>query len=121
MTPIVYFCHTMLTDEEKEFIGYWEANRLSRKRFPRQLAIGLPVGVLLVAAIFISFFSGWHRQADIEIRSQAQSQPDYATIILVLVVAALLIVVFTAVFSARHKWDMNEQRYRELLAKKEQQ
>jgi hypothetical protein len=34
------------------------------------------------------------------------------------VIAALLIVVFTAVFSARHKWDMDEQRYRELLAKK---
>jgi hypothetical protein len=35
-------------------------------------------------------------------------------------VAALAIVVFTAVFSARHRWDMHEQRYRELLAKKEQ-
>lgn len=109
----------MLTDEEKGFIEYWEANRLRRKRFFKQLAIGLPVGVLLVFAIFISFFSGWHKQANIELRSQYQSQPDYSTIILVLVLAALLIVVFTAVFSARHKWDMNEQRYRELLAKRE--
>ena len=111
----------MLTEEEKGFIEYWEANRLSRKRFSRQLAIGLPSGVLLITAIFISFFSGWHKQADIELRSQSRSQPDYATIILVLVIAAVSIVVFTAVFSARHKWDMNEQRYRELLVKKEQQ
>jgi hypothetical protein len=109
----------MLTEEEKHFIEYWEANRLKRKRFFKQLSIGLPAGVLLVIAIFVSFFSGWHKQADIELRSQAQSQPDYSTIILVLVVAALCIVVFTAVFSARHKWDMNEQRYRELLIKKE--
>jgi uncharacterized BrkB/YihY/UPF0761 family membrane protein len=111
----------MLTKEETGFIEYWEANRLRRKRFFKQLAIGLPFGVLLVIAIFVSFLSGWHRQADIALRSQSQSQPDYATVILVLVVAAVLIVVFTAVFSARHKWDMYEQRYRELLAKKEQQ
>ena len=118
-TPYFIFAFTMLTEEETRFIEYWEANRLRRKRFFRQLALGLPLGVLLVIAIFASFLSGWHRQAAIEIRSQTQSQPDYSTIILVLVIAALLIVVFTAVFSARHKWDMHEQRYRELLAKKE--
>jgi hypothetical protein len=109
----------MLTEEETKFIQYWEANRLRRKRFFKQLAIGLPVGVLLVIAIFASYISGWHRQADIELRSQSQSQPNYSSVILVLVIAGLLIVVFTAVFSARHKWDMYEQRYRELLAKKE--
>jgi hypothetical protein len=37
-----------------------------------------------------------------------------------LVIAAILIVVFTAVFSARHQWEVNEQRYREFLAKKDQ-
>ena len=108
----------MLTQEEARFVEYWEANRLRRKRFFKQLALGLPLGVLLVIAIFLSFLSGWHKQADTEMRSQAQSQPNYSSIILVLVIAALLIVVFTAVFSARHKWDMDEQRYRELLAKK---
>jgi heme/copper-type cytochrome/quinol oxidase subunit 2 len=111
----------MLTQEESRFIEYWEANRLRRKKFSKQLALGLPLGVVIVTGIFFSFLSGWHKQADAEIRSQAQSTPDYSTIILVLIVAALLIVVFTAVFSARHKWDMHEQRYRELLAKKEHQ
>jgi hypothetical protein len=116
---MVYFCAPMLTEDETLFIEYWEANRLRRKRFFKQLAIGLPVGVLLVMAIFISLVSGWHKKAETEIRSQVRSQTDYSTIIVVLLIAALLIVVFTAVFSARHKWDMNEQRYRELLAKKE--
>jgi uncharacterized membrane protein YbhN (UPF0104 family) len=120
ITPYSIFAFPMLTEDESKFVEYWEANRLRRKRFFRQLAIGLPLGVIMVIAIYLSFLSGWHRQADIEIRSQAQSQPDYSTIILVLIVAALLIVVFTAVFSARHKWDMHEQRYRELLAKKKQ-
>lgn len=99
---------------------YWEENRLRRKRFWKQLAIGLPVGVILVVSIFVSFLSGWHGQAGIELRSQARSRPDSASVILVLVVAALLIVVFTAVFSARHKWETYEQRYKELIARKEQ-
>ncbi|HLG40500.1 MAG TPA: hypothetical protein VI461_12560 [Chitinophagaceae bacterium] len=111
----------MLTEEETGFIEFWEANRLRLKLFLKQLAIGLPAAVLLVIAIFISFFSGWHKQADIKMRSQSQSQPDYATIILVLIIAGMLIVVFMSIFSARHKWDMHEQRYRELLAKKDQQ
>ena len=103
----------MLTEEEKRFIEYWEANRLRRKRGFRQLAVGLPLAVLLVIAIFVNFLSGWYKRADMELRS-------HSSLILVVVIAALLIVVFTTVFSIRHKWDMDEQRYRELLAKKEQ-
>jgi hypothetical protein len=110
----------MLTEEETKFIEYWEANRLKRKRFFKQLAIGLPLGVLLVISIFVSFLSGWHKQAEIELRSRSRSEPGAGAIILVLVIAAVLIVVFTAVFSARHKWDRHEQYYRELLAKREQ-
>jgi len=35
----------------------------------------------------------------------------------VLAVAALLIVSFVAVFYKRHKWEMYEQQYREILSK----
>jgi hypothetical protein len=38
---------------------------------------------------------------------------------MVLLVALLLIVGFTAIFYQRHQWDQHEQRYRELLARKE--
>ena len=103
----------MLTEEEKEFVEYWEANRLRQKKVSRQLSLGLPLSSLLVVAIFINFFSGWYKRADMEIRSTDPS------LILVLVVAGILIVVFTTVFSVRHKWDMNEQHYNELLAKKD--
>lgn len=107
----------MLTEEETRFVEYWEANRLRRKRGFRQLAVGLPLAVVLVTAIFINFFSGWYKRADMELR--AQSQTSQGALIPVVIIAALLIVVFTTVFSIRHKWDMYEQRYRELLAKKE--
>jgi len=42
------------------------------------------------------------------------------SLILVLVVAAILIVIFVTVFSVRHKWEMYEQRYLELQAKRNQ-
>jgi hypothetical protein len=106
----------MLTDEEIRFMEYWEANRLRRKRGFRQLAVGLPLAVMIMAALFINFFSGWYKRADMMIRSQSQS--SQSSLILVIVIAALLIVVFTTVFSIHHKWDQHEQRYRELLEKK---
>lgn len=110
---IFYFCVIMLTEEQKKFIAYWEVNRLRRKNTWKQLAIGLPLGAFIAVAIFINFFSGWYKRADMVIRSGVSLIP-------VLVVAALLIAVFTAIFSARHRWDINEQRYREFLAKKDQ-
>ena len=102
----------MLTQEEQKFIEYWEANRLRRRQVFKQLSVGLPLSVLLVAAIIINFFSGWYKRADMEIRSNS-------SLILVIVIAAILIVVFTTVFSARLKWEQHEQQYRELLSKKD--
>jgi membrane protein YdbS with pleckstrin-like domain len=103
----------MLTPDEEKFVEYWEANRLSRKKVLRQLYVGLPFASLLIIAIVVNFLSGWYKRADMEIRSNS-------SLVLVVVIAGILIVVFTTVFSVRHKWDMNEQLYRELLAKKEQ-
>jgi len=102
----------MLTNEEKRFVEYWEKNRGRKKRIFRQLAVGLPLGVVMVILIFISFFSGWYKRADMVMRT-------HPSLIPVLIGAALLIVVFITVFSAYHKWDINEQHYRELLAKKD--
>lgn len=102
----------MLSKEEKNFVEYWENNRLHRKKIIRQLALGLPLGVGLVILIFINFFSGWYKRAAMELNADPSLLP-------VLLIAAILIVVFVAVFSARHKWEMQEQRYKELIAKKD--
>ena len=104
----------MLTPDEEKFIQYWEANRLSRKKVLKQLYVGLPFAALLVIAIIVNFLSGWYKRADMEIRSNT-------SLILVVVIAGIAIVVFTTVFSVRHKWEMNEQFYRELMAKKEKE
>jgi membrane protein YdbS with pleckstrin-like domain len=101
----------MLTEDEEKFIRYWEANRLVKRKVLKQLYLGLPFASLLVIAIFINFFSGWYKRADMDIRSNS-------SVIVVIVIAAILIVVFTTVFSVRHKWDMNEQYYKELISKR---
>ena len=105
----------MLTPEERGFVDFWRENRLRRKRIFRQLSLGLPLGMLLVIAIVVNVFSGWYKRAEM-VRNEATQKND-ASLVLVLIVAALLIVAFIIIFSVRHKWDINEQRYRELIAR----
>jgi hypothetical protein len=104
----------MLSEQELRFIDYWEQNRLKKKKFLKQLYLGLPLAVVIVSTILINFFSGWDKRAQTII----QKEPS---IILVILVAAMIILVFITIFSIRHKWDMNEQYYRELISKKERE
>lgn len=106
----------MLTEEERRFVDYWKEHRLQRKKWYRQLALGLPLAVILVTAISINFFSNWNKKAEMVRNEMVQKN---ASLFLVLVVACLAIVVFITLFSVRHKWDINEQRYRELLARED--
>ena len=103
----------MLTEEDKKFMAYWEANRTKKKKVFRQLSVGLPVSVAIVVGIFANVISGWYTRAE-----KAMSKQN-ASLILVLIVAAILIVIFFVVFSARHRWDLNEQHYNELASKAE--
>ena len=98
----------MLTQQEKDFVRYWEQNRLRRKRVFRQFLVGIPIGLLFAIPIAISLKSGWDKRAVLEANS-----PDFNP--LVLLFALVLIIAFTAIFFQQHKWDQYEQRYRELL------
>jgi hypothetical protein len=102
----------MLTQREKDFIQYWEANRLRRKKIVRQFLVGIPIGLLFAIPITINFASGWDKRAQMEANSQ-----DFNP--LVLLIALLSIVGFTAIFYQRHQWEQYEQRYRELLSRKD--
>ncbi len=103
----------MLSAEENAFIEYWEENRLRRKKVWKQLAVGLPMAVAIVVSILVNIITRWHKEAERAMRREETS------LIIVLVAACLLIVVFIVIFSARHRWDMNEQHYHELLSKRD--
>ena len=104
----------MLTKGETAFIDYWERNRLRRKKVVKQFLLGVPIGLLFAVPIVINLFSGWDKHADME-ANRADFDPR------VLFVALLLIVGFTSIFWQRHKWDQYEQRYRELLVRRERE
>jgi hypothetical protein len=104
----------MLTQQEKDFIDYWQRNRDRQKKTFTQLLIGIPVGLLFAIPICINFFSGWYKRA-----SMMSNTTDFNP--LVLVIAMIVIISFVAIFSKRHQWDMREQQYRELLSKKSQE
>jgi hypothetical protein len=101
----------MLSDHEEAFITYWAANRDKQKRTFRQFLLGIPLALLFVIPITLNFFSGWYKRA-----AMVRDTPDFNPGVLLL--ALVIIVVFIAIFSRKFKWEQNEQRYIELLAKK---
>ncbi|MHA4806938.1 hypothetical protein ACX0G9_02465 [Flavitalea flava] len=104
----------MLTPEEKAFLQYWKENRDRQKKIFRQFLVGIPIGLLFVIPIAINLFSGWDKRAEMEANS-----PRFNP--LVLLIALLCIVCFTAIFYRQHRWDQYEQRYLELKARQSQE
>ncbi len=104
----------MLTKQEEDFITYWQHQRLNKKKFLRKLSIGLPLGVLMSAAVLVNFLSGWYKRADMDLRS-------HSSVIIVVLIGIVAIVLFITIFSAHHRWDQNEVQYQELLRKKKAQ
>ena len=101
----------MFTEEEERFMTHWEQNRDRKKRLIWQLAAGLPLAVLLAGGIFVTYFSRWYTRAVMMINWSASG-------VLVVIAGLMAIVAFVVSFSARHKWEMNDQRYRELQTRK---
>ena len=101
----------MLNEQERQFLVYWEANRLREKKLNKQLLMGLPIGLLFAVPVLILLFSGkfWYTRANMEANSQ--SSP------VILMIAVICIAVFVAVFYKRHQWEQREQHYLELKAR----
>lgn len=97
-----------MTDEEKDFMSWWEENRLKEKKVLKQMLIGLPIGFAFGLPILLSvMFRGWYNRMPYISGTQ----------LTMILIAILLIVVFYAIFRMYFKWDMREQQYRELKEK----
>ncbi|MFN2437923.1 MAG: hypothetical protein ABR503_01905 [Chitinophagaceae bacterium] len=79
----------------------------------KQFTIGLPLGVMIIVALFVNIATGWHKQATATLKSNT-------SLILVILIAAVAIVVFMTIFSMRYKWEQHEQRYHELISKQDE-
>lgn len=100
----------MISPDERKFMEYWETNRKKEKKTLRQFLLGIPAGLLLVIPIIINISSGWYKRAGM-IMNSGEINPG------VLIIAMLIIIGFVAIFSRRHRWDINEQKYKELKAR----
>jgi cation transporter-like permease len=101
----------MLTEKENTFIEYWEKAKHRQKKLIYQLAVGLPLGLLFGLFIIINFYAGWYKRAEMVANSRFNP--------IVLYVAIVIIAVFFAIFSKKFQYDQLEQKYKELISKKE--
>ncbi|HEX4849373.1 MAG TPA: hypothetical protein VFV08_01140 [Puia sp.] len=85
-------------------------NREKEKKTFRQFLLGIPAGLLLVIPIVINLSSGWYKRAGMMMNS-GEINPG------ILIIAMLIIIGFVAIFTRRHRWELNEQKYQELKAR----
>ncbi|MGF7232233.1 hypothetical protein [Arachidicoccus sp.] len=103
----------MFTEKEKNFMSYWETNRLREKSWKRQIRAGLPIGTTVAVAILITFFSGWYKLAMMEASTELSPW--------VLILAIMLIAITFGAFYKKQKWEQHEQLYKELIARQEKE
>jgi hypothetical protein len=101
----------MVTEDEKKFIEYWEANREHQSKIMTQLFSGIPVGIYFSVPVLIVLYTArfWYKRADMLINTMLSP--------LLMGSAVFIIAVFVAVFHKRHQWDMKEQQYLEFKNK----
>lgn len=99
-----------MTEEEIKFLAYWEKQRTRNTGFLVLWKAGLPLGIAIGLGIILNLFTGWYSRATMVLNTNP-------SIIFVLLLAIILIIFFISFFTARHRWEMNELRYKELKQK----
>jgi hypothetical protein len=97
-----------VTQNEKDFMKYWESNREKEGHLRYQVLAGIPMGICFGVPILLCFFSrGWYKWLPFVSDDE----------LLWICIGVLGIVFFYAVFRQKYRWEKREQRYLELRAK----
>lgn len=104
-----YFC-AMLSSTDEAFLTYWSKNREQQRTSIRPFLVGLSAGFTLGISLILVLSTGWYERANMEANSKMSS--------IVFLVAILIISFFMAFLYRKFRWEMQEQRYLELLAEK---
>lgn len=99
--------------DDEQFFDYWTKNSLKQKSSSRAFLVGLSAGFAIGVGVIVTTFSGWFPRATMVANSKMSS--------VVLFIAILLISVFIAVMYRKFKWEMQDQRFMEIIAKKNKQ
>jgi len=103
----------MLTPEEEKFLKYWSDDKNKTRNSFITFRRGLMIGMVFGIGILINFATGWYSRANMVANSQ--STP------LVLILAIIIIMLFSSYFYRAYSRENNDQRYRELLARKDKE
>lgn len=100
----------MQKNDNESFLAYWAANREKERTSFRPFFIGLSAGISIGVGVILILESGWYERANMVANSRLSS--------VVFVVAIMIISVFMAFVYRKFRWEMQEQRYMELLSAK---
>lgn len=100
----------MLSKENESFLVYWSQNREKQLKSLRPFIVGLSGGLAIGICILLVLESGWYERANMVANSRLSS--------VILLIAIILISLFMAFFYRKFRWEMQEQRYLEMLANK---
>lgn len=99
-----------LTEEDRDFLQYWESHREQEKTFKRAMIIYGPIGLIFGLPILLSvLFDGWYKRMMPLTKGQ---------MIMVLIIVAS-VVVFYSYFKQQRVWDRKEQHYKQLKLKEQ--
>ena len=101
----------MLTADEQKFIEYWENNREKENKILFQLGYGAPWGLIFALPVLVAvIFHDWYKNMVPITRGQ----------LILISIVVLAIALFYAIFRMKFKWEHNEQLYKELKFKEQQ-
>ncbi len=98
----------MLSPENEAFLTFWQKNRDKQRTSLRPLLVGMSAGFAIGVAILVVLETGWDERATMVANSRLSS--------FVLLLAIMLLSVFMAFLYRKFKWEMQEQRFLELMA-----
>jgi pilus assembly protein TadC len=102
----------MLTEDEKQFIEYWEKNADKEKKTLRQILLSAPLGLVFALPILLLvIFHGWYKNMVYISDSQ----------LIIILITVIGIAVFFAIIRGKFKWENNEQLYKELKSKQKKE
>lgn len=104
----------MLTKNEERYILWWKDQREIENSAKFKLLNGLPLAILFSLPILISIFVVQLFSPDWFAKLQ-----DVKSSMAMILIAVLLIILFTAFIRMHFRWEKREQTYMEILAKQD--
>jgi hypothetical protein len=103
----------MLTEKETDFLQYWSQQHLTGKKDLKDFLKGLSKGLLIGIGIAVTIMIGWYKRANMELNAQLSP--------FIFLIAVIAISVFMAFIYQNYQWEIKDQYFLELMAKKKKE